>query len=58
MQGLLAWFDVNARPLPWRTQTVTPWESLLAEIILQQTRLKQAFPTGNEFEPHIQPQQP
>ena len=44
MQGLLAWFDVNARPLPWRTQTVTPWESLLAEIILQQTRIETGVP--------------
>jgi A/G-specific adenine glycosylase len=44
MRGLLDWFDENARPLPWRIQAVTPWESLLAEIILQQTRMETGLP--------------
>ena len=44
MQGLLAWFDVHARPLPWRIEKVSPWESLLAEIILQQTRMETGIP--------------
>ncbi len=44
MQGLLAWFDTHARPLPWRTEKVTDWESLLAEIILQQTRMETGIP--------------
>ena len=44
MQGLLEWFDAHARPLPWRTQKVTAWESLLAEIILQQTRMETGIP--------------
>ena len=44
MPGLLGWFDQNARPLPWRIQKVTPWESLLAEIILQQTRMETGLP--------------
>jgi len=44
MTDLLEWFDQNARPLPWRVQKVTPWESLLAEIILQQTRMETGLP--------------
>jgi len=44
MGGLLDWYDQNARPLPWRIQKVTPWESLLAEIILQQTRMETGLP--------------
>ena len=44
MQGVLDWFDQNARPLPWRVERVTPWESLLAEIILQQTRMETGLP--------------
>ena len=44
MRTLLDWFDRNARPLPWRVTKVTPWESLLAEIILQQTRMETGIP--------------
>ena len=44
MQGVLDWYDLNARPLPWRIEKVTPWESLLAEIILQQTRMETGLP--------------
>ena len=44
MRGLLDWFDEHARPLPWRISEVTPWESLLAEIILQQTRMETGLP--------------
>ncbi len=34
---LLAWFDRNRRDLPWR-RTRNPWEILVAEFMLQQTR--------------------
>ena len=44
MRDLLGWFDENARPLPWRVSKVSPWESLLAEIILQQTRMETGLP--------------
>ena len=44
MRGLLSWFDIHARPLPWRTEKVSAWESLLAEIILQQTRMETGIP--------------
>ena len=44
MRALLDWFDQHARPLPWRVTKVSPWESLLAEIILQQTRMETGIP--------------
>ena len=44
MGGVLDWYDQNARALPWRIEKVTPWESLLAEIILQQTRMETGLP--------------
>ena len=44
MGDLLDWFDEHARPLPWRISEVSPWESLLAEIILQQTRMETGIP--------------
>ncbi|MCH2637335.1 MAG: A/G-specific adenine glycosylase [Candidatus Thalassarchaeum sp.] len=44
MRALLEWFKENARPLPWRISKVTPWESLLAEVILQQTRMETGLP--------------
>ncbi|MDP6899605.1 MAG: A/G-specific adenine glycosylase [Candidatus Thalassarchaeaceae archaeon] len=39
-EALLSWFDTSARPLPWRQSKCTPWDILLAEIILQQTRME------------------
>ena len=44
MRDLLDWFEEHARPLPWRVSKVSPWESLLAEIILQQTRMETGLP--------------
>ena len=35
---LLAWFEANARPLPWR-QTQDPYAIWVSEIMLQQTRV-------------------
>ncbi|HSC86426.1 MAG TPA: A/G-specific adenine glycosylase, partial [Polyangiaceae bacterium] len=36
---LLAWFDRNRRPLPWREQP-TPYQVWVSEIMLQQTRVE------------------
>ena len=38
-QALLAWFDANARPLPWRRH-YTPYEVWISEIMLQQTQME------------------
>ncbi|MDP6906059.1 MAG: A/G-specific adenine glycosylase [Candidatus Thalassarchaeaceae archaeon] len=52
--ALLSWYETNARPLPWRISKVSAWEILLAEIILQQTRME----TGLEYWERIRKEYP
>lgn len=40
---LLAWFDAHARDLPWR-RGPTPYETLVSEVMLQQTRVDTVIP--------------
>src|SRR5881396_2515557 len=40
---LLAWYDANKRPLPWR-QTRDPYRIWVSEVMLQQTRIAAATP--------------
>ncbi|HUF12357.1 MAG TPA: A/G-specific adenine glycosylase [Longimicrobiales bacterium] len=40
---LLAWFDAHARDLPWR-RSPTPYETLVSEVMLQQTRVDTVIP--------------
>ena len=47
-KALLAWFDVHARPLPWRGHP-DPYRIWLAEILLQQTRVEQGRPYYERF---------
>ncbi len=42
-EGLLAWFEANARKLPWRLR-YTPYEIWISEIMLQQTQVKTMLP--------------
>jgi A/G-specific adenine glycosylase len=35
--ALIAWFDAQARELPWREPGTTPWGVLVSEVMLQQT---------------------
>jgi hypothetical protein len=37
-QQLVAWYQENQRPLPWR-ETTDPYEILVSEIMLQQTQV-------------------
>ena len=37
VRRVLAWYETNARDLPWRRQDATPWEILVSEVMLQQT---------------------
>ena len=39
--ALLAWFQENKRPLPWRT-TYAPYDVLVSEFMLQQTQMDRA----------------
>ncbi len=47
-QALLAWYDAEARDLPWR-RTREPYRVYLAEIMLQQTRVDQGRPYYERF---------
>lgn len=41
---LLTWYAAHARDLPWRCSTVTPWEVLVSEVMLQQTPVARVEP--------------
>ncbi|GAA4328371.1 A/G-specific adenine glycosylase [Actinomadura luteofluorescens] len=41
---ILAWYDANARDLPWRAPDTTPWGVLVSEIMLQQTPVSRVLP--------------
>lgn len=47
-RALLAWFEAEARDLPWR-KTSDPYKVWLSEVILQQTRVEQGLPYYNRF---------
>ncbi len=46
--ALLAWFDVHARPLPWRDD-VSPYHTWVSEIMLQQTQAATVIPYYRRF---------
>lgn len=48
-ETLDAWFQREARPLPWRTADTTPWGVLLSELMSQQTQLARVIPKWWEF---------
>lgn len=45
---LLAWYDLNGRALPWRSE-VTPYRTWVSEIMLQQTRVSAVVPYFERF---------
>lgn len=48
VQPLLAWYDANARILPWREDTA-PYRVWISEIMLQQTRVETVKPYFERF---------
>jgi A/G-specific adenine glycosylase len=42
--AILDWYAENARELPWRSPTATPWAVLVSEIMLQQTPVARVLP--------------
>lgn len=48
VQPLLAWYEANARILPWREQP-TPYRVWISEIMLQQTRVEAVKPYFDRF---------
>ena len=49
VEPLLAWYDSNARVLPWREEP-TPYRVWISEIMLQQTRVEAVLQSGTKFE--------
>src|SRR5437016_9752485 len=45
---LLAWYDANRRDLPWR-RTRNPYRILVAEVLLQRTRVASSVPYYERF---------
>jgi A/G-specific adenine glycosylase len=43
-EAVVQWFDRNARDLPWRRRTTTPWGVLVSEVMLQQTQVSRVAP--------------
>ena len=48
-RGLVAWFDTQARDLPWRSPATTPWGVLVSEVMLQQTPVARVAPVWTEW---------
>ncbi|MFC7329276.1 A/G-specific adenine glycosylase [Marinactinospora rubrisoli] len=42
--AVLAWYEANARDLPWRRPDAGPWSVLVSEIMLQQTPVVRVLP--------------
>ncbi|MGW5876305.1 A/G-specific adenine glycosylase [Nocardiopsis terrae] len=42
--AVLAWYETNARDLPWRAPHASPWSILVSEIMLQQTPVIRVLP--------------
>lgn len=42
--AVLAWYEANARDLPWRASDASPWSILVSEIMLQQTPVVRVLP--------------
>jgi A/G-specific adenine glycosylase len=43
-EPVLAWYEKNARDLPWRRPDASPWAVLVSEIMLQQTPVARVLP--------------
>lgn len=41
---IITWYEENARDLPWRTPSITAWDVLVCEFMLQQTPVERVKP--------------
>lgn len=46
---LLSWYDANARELPWREPSASPWAVLVSEVMLQQTPVSRVLPVYEQW---------
>ena len=44
-----AWWEANARDLPWRFGRATPWGVLVSEVMSQQTQMSRVVPYWTEW---------
>ncbi|MFC7451399.1 A/G-specific adenine glycosylase [Rhodococcus daqingensis] len=47
--ALIAWYERQARDLPWRRDGVTAWQILMSEIMLQQTPVVRVAPIWEQW---------
>jgi A/G-specific adenine glycosylase len=45
----VAWYDANARDLPWRAPGASPWGVLVSEVMLQQTPVARVEPVWRDW---------
>jgi A/G-specific adenine glycosylase len=45
----IAWYEANARDLPWRHPDTTPWAVLVSEVMLQQTPVVRVEPAWHAW---------
>ncbi|MEO3785604.1 A/G-specific adenine glycosylase [Actinocorallia sp. B10E7] len=48
-EPVLSWYEKNARDLPWREPSATPWSILVSELMLQQTPVVRVLPVWREW---------
>ncbi|GAA0961818.1 A/G-specific adenine glycosylase [Actinocorallia libanotica] len=48
-EPVLQWYAENARDLPWREASATPWSILVSELMLQQTPVVRVLPVWREW---------
>ncbi|MBZ4323172.1 A/G-specific adenine glycosylase [Streptomyces huiliensis] len=46
---VIAWFEANARDLPWRRPEAGPWGVMVSEFMLQQTPVSRVLPVYEEW---------
>lgn len=44
-----AWWEANARDLPWRFGRATPWGVLVSEVMSQQTQMSRVVPYWTDW---------
>ncbi|MFI7587949.1 A/G-specific adenine glycosylase [Spongisporangium articulatum] len=49
VEPVIAWYDANARDLPWRAPGVPAWPVLISEVMLQQTPVNRVLPVWREW---------
>ncbi|CAM5533987.1 adenine glycosylase [Streptomyces avidinii] len=46
---VIAWFEANARDLPWRRPEAGPWSVMVSEFMLQQTPVNRVLPVYEQW---------